>query len=151
MPADPPFDPEAAGWERRGTGNFSVLTGPFWARRDGEGWVYGLVVEDRHLNGAGIVHGGLLVTLADSALGLTVWDAAGRVPCVTVQLNTQFISAVLPGEFIEARAEILRRATSTVFIRGVLTVGDRIVAAADGVWKVLAARPGRATPEGTTA
>ncbi|WP_376089939.1 PaaI family thioesterase [Roseomonas sp. CCTCC AB2023176] len=133
------FDPATAGWERRGTGAFSLLTGPFWARRDDRGWVYGLLAEDRHLNGAGIVHGGLLVTMADNALGLTVWEAAGRVPCVTVTLNTQFISAVHPGEFIQARAEILRQARSTVFVRGVLTVGDRIVAAADGVWKILAA------------
>lgn len=139
MPADAPFDPVLAGWERRGTGPFSALTGPFWARREGEAWVYALVAEERHLNGAGIVHGGLLVTLADNALGLTVWEAAGRVPCVTVQLNTQFISAVHPGELIEARAEILRQARSTVFIRGILRVGGRVVAHADGVWKILAA------------
>ena len=139
--ADAIFDPAVMGWERRGTGPFSALTGPFWARQDGADWIYGLPVEERHLNGAGIVHGGLLVTLADNALGLTAWESVGRVPCVTVQLNTQFISAVRVGEFIEARAEILRRARSTVFIRGVLRVDHRIVAAADGVWKILSPAP----------
>lgn len=139
-PAPVPFDPAAEGWERRGTGNYSHLVGPFWTRREAAGWVYGVMAEERHLNGAGIVHGGFLVTVADNALGLTVWEAAGRVPCVTVQLNTQFIAAVRAGEFLTARAEILRKAHSTVFVRGVLTVGDRTVAAADGVWKILGAR-----------
>ncbi|WP_426958369.1 PaaI family thioesterase [Muricoccus radiodurans] len=147
----PPFDPAAHGWERRGTGGFSELTGPFWAKREGEGRVFGLLTEAHHANGHGIIHGGLLVTMADNALGLTVFEAGGRVPCVTVQLNTHFISAAYPGEFIEARAEVLRRARSMVFIRGVLTVGDRTVAAADGVWKLLSASPARGVPKGDPA
>ena len=145
---DAPFDPAAAGWERRGTGNFSELTGPFWTKRDGDHRLFGLLVEEKHANGHGIAHGGLLVTLADNALGLTVWEAGGWRPCVTVQLNTQFISAVHPGEFVEVRTEILRGSGSTVFVRATLTVGDRIVAAADGVWKRLTAPPRRGPKEG---
>jgi uncharacterized protein (TIGR00369 family) len=144
MPNDAPFDPAAQGWSLREPVGFSGLTGPFWWRQEGDGWAYGLLAEARHANGHGIIHGGMLVTLCDNTLGLTVWHAAGRKPCVTVQLNTQFLASVRPGEFIEGRGEILRRGRSMVFVRGVLTVGDRMVAAADGVWKLLDGPHGQA-------
>ena len=38
---------------------------------------------------------------------------------------------------VEARGEIVRGTRSLVFIRGLLTVGERTVAAIDGIWKVL--------------
>ena len=42
-----------------------------------------------------------------------------------------------PGEFVEARTEIVRRTRSVVFVRGRLGVGGRQVLAASGIWKVL--------------
>jgi len=120
---------------------FSGFTGPMWSRPEGDGWAYGVLADERHANGHGIVHGGMLVTLLDNTLGLTVWNATGQRPSVTMQLNTHFLAAAHPGEFLEARGEILRIAKSVVFVRGTLSVGDRAVAAADGIWKVLAPRP----------
>jgi uncharacterized protein (TIGR00369 family) len=145
------FDPEAAGWSRRPPVGFSGYTGPLWSRPEGDGWAYGVLAEPHHANGHGIVHGGMLVTLLDNSLGLTVWRATGQRPAVTMQLNTHFLAAAQPGDFLEARGELLRVAKSVVFVRGMITVGDRRIAAADGVWKVLATRPGAPKPEGDPA
>lgn len=134
------FDPAGAGWQPRGNSNFSTLVGPLWARREGESWAYGFLAGPQHSNARGIVHGGMLVTLADNALGLVVHEASGRQPAVTMQLNTHFLSAAHPGEFVEARGEVMRRGRSVMFVRGTLTVGDRAVLAADGIWKLLGAR-----------
>ena len=38
------------GWETRPTMGFNELVGPIWARRDGDGWVNGFLVTDKHLN-----------------------------------------------------------------------------------------------------
>jgi acyl-coenzyme A thioesterase PaaI-like protein len=85
------------------------------------------------------VHGGMLMSFADDAFGMAVWEAADRQPCTTVQLNTQFIAPVRAGEFVESRAELLRRTRTLIFIRGTLAVGGRTVIHADGVWKILGA------------
>jgi len=151
MPLDTGFDPEAEGWSRRTPVGFTGLTGPFWMRAEGDGWAYGIHTGAQHANGHGIIHGGMLVTLLDNALGLTVWNATGHRPAVTMQLNTHFLAAAQPGEFLEARGEILRMAKSVVFVRGLITVGDRRIASADGVWKVLAQKPGTPKPEGDPA
>ena len=130
-------DLAAAGWKPMPAEDYPALIGPFLARREGDGWRYGFVAERRHLNKGGVVHGGMLVSFADAALGATVWQAVGRRPVTTVQLNTQFIAPVRVGELVELRAEVLRSTRTVVFIRGALEVGGRTVVHADGVWKIL--------------
>ena len=130
-------DLAAGGWKTIPAEDYPALIGPFLARRDGDGWRYGFVAEQRHLNKGGVVHGGMLMSFADDALGMTVWQAVGRKPCTTVQLSTQFVSPVRPGELVEVRAEVLRATRTVVFVRGVLEVAGRAVCHADGVWKIL--------------
>jgi uncharacterized protein (TIGR00369 family) len=135
-----PFDPKAAGWTLMEADGYPGLIGPFWSQRreDGSGgWRYGVLAEPRHLNNGGVIHGGMLMSFADDALGMTVWEAAGRKMCTTVQLNTHFIAPVRVGEFLIGEAEVMRATRTVVFVRGILRVGDRTCVSADGVWKIL--------------
>jgi len=128
------------GWEVRHFGQpdgYSALIGPVLARRTGDGWTYAIQVEPRHLNVRGAVHGGMIASLADHALGMTVWEAVGRQPCVTVQLNIHYVSAAKLGDLLEVQGEVVRATRSVVFIRGLVSVAGRSVAMADGVWKRL--------------
>ena len=135
------LDPAAAGWKQRsGQGPFTVTVGPIWVKREkdgADGSAYALLAEERHTNSRGVVHGGMLMTLADHVLGWMVWDAVDRVACATVSLNNQFIAAVKPGDFLEMRGRIVRQTRSLIFIHGTATVGDRTVLTAEGIWKVL--------------
>ena len=79
----------------------------------------------------------MLATAFDVALGNASWGAAGQKPCATVQLNVHFIGAVKLGDFAQMQAEVIRTTRSLVFLRGVMTVADQVVATADGVWKIL--------------
>ena len=137
-PDDTPPDP-AAGWNAMRASDYPALVGPFLARREGDAWRYAFVAEQRHLNLGGVVHGGMLMSFADDALGATIFEAVGRRPVTTVQLNTQFIAPVRLGELVEARAEVLRRTRTVVFVRGLLEVAVRTAVHADGVWKILGA------------
>lgn len=138
------------GWKPlNAAGRFMALAGPLWAARDGDGWAYGVVSTDEHLNPAGLVHGGLLATLIDHALSTLAWEAAGRAPCVTVQLDTHFLASVPPGVLIEARGRVVRRTSSLLFMHGTLSVAGSDVLAAQAVMKRQAARP--AAPQQVTA
>lgn len=135
--ADPFEKLAAAGWRRvRSAGAFMSGAGPLWARREGEGWCYAVWSTQAHLNPAGVVHGGLLATLADHAISTVAWEAAGRVPCVTVQLDTQFLAPVPTGVLIEARAQLVRRTASLLFMRGLLQIEGREVLVAQALMKV---------------
>lgn len=134
-------DPADDGWlPLRGDG-FATLIGPLWHRPSVDGAPrFALLTDPRHANFHGIVHGGMLMSFADTALGITVWELIGRQPCVTIQFSTQFLDAVHIGEFVEIDVEILRRSSSVVFARGMLRCGARQLVSVEGVWKILRGR-----------
>jgi acyl-coenzyme A thioesterase PaaI-like protein len=136
------FDPAAAGWEPYGEDDdgFIGLIGPYWQRKSGDGYVYAFLAEHKHHNRRGVVQGGMLMTFADRSMGMTCWYANERQPQATVQLDVHFMDAVKIGEFVEARCKVERRTRSLVFMSGELVVGERVVAAAKGIWKTLGKR-----------
>ena len=124
-------------WQPRLTNDFAYFVGPVLERLEDGKRAFAFRANQRHANDRGVVHGGMLVTFADQAFGEMVLDSVGRKLCATIQLNTHFIAAVQIGDFVEGRAEMVRVTRSLVFVRGMLAVGDRTVAAIDGIWKVL--------------
>ena len=134
------FDPAAAGWEPYRDEGFIGLVGPFWSRPSGDSYLYAFLAESKHHNRRGVVQGGMLMTFADRSMGMTCWYANERQPQATVQLDVHFIDAVQVGEFVECRAEVVRRTRSLVFMAAELVVGERVVTTANGVWKTLGKR-----------
>jgi acyl-coenzyme A thioesterase PaaI-like protein len=131
------FDPATEGWRLMRGGAMPAGIGFPWAKRLDHHWRYGMLTTAAHANPQGVLHGGILMTFADHGLSLLAWEAAHRAPCTTIQLNTHFLAAVEPGDFVELRGEVTRATKGLVFVRGVLSVGDGDVAAVDGIWRVL--------------
>jgi|KBSSwiStaDraftv2_1062776.scaffolds.fasta_scaffold321462_3 uncharacterized protein (TIGR00369 family) len=116
---------------------FNKYVGPVWRADDGSH--FRLTVREIHLNGGGAVHGGMLMALADIAMGKTVQlalEPEGQ-RAMTVSLNCDFIGAVKLGETIRTEVSITRRTRSIVFVTAVLAVEERTVLTATGLWKVL--------------
>jgi acyl-coenzyme A thioesterase PaaI-like protein len=132
------FDPAEAGWERLPDAGFLDLVGPIWRKRDEHGLAFGFRAEPKHANLINVVQGGMLMTFGDRALGIAAWEATQTKVCVTIQFDMQFIGAGEIGDFIEIRPEVIRKTQTLVFLRGMLVVGDRVIASANGVWKILA-------------
>lgn len=117
----------AAGWRERALAGYAGRFGPLWTRREEDGWTYGVLPTAEHLNPAGAVHGGVFASLMDHVLSAIAWEALGRQACVTVQLDTQFLQAAREGQFLEARAQVVRIAGSLVFMRGTVShAGDAL-------------------------
>ncbi|MBO1110940.1 PaaI family thioesterase [Bordetella petrii] len=134
----------ADGWKQtRGAGAFIASLGPLWAQRAEHGWRYGFVATGQHLNPAGVVHGGLLQALIDHVLSALAWEAVARRPCVTVQTDSQFLSAVHAGEFIVGQGVETHRTRNLVFMRGQLSVEDTPVLCAQAIFKIAGSAPAR--------
>jgi len=128
------------GWVQRASKEFATLVGPFYQPGEGDPLQCGFFADQRHGNKRGVVHGGMIATAFDVALGNAAWHAAENRPSATVQLNVQFTGALQLGEFAHIRCEIIRTTRSLVFLRGVMSAEGRSIAAADGVWKILNCR-----------
>ena len=98
-----------------------------------------LRIDGSHLNMQGVVHGGMLTTLADGALGLNIGlaqvRARGRRQAqVTVSLNADFLSSAKAGDWLEAQVSITRLGQRMAFANCDLRVGDKQVLRANAVF-----------------
>ncbi|QMV74359.1 PaaI family thioesterase [Comamonas piscis] len=132
-------DPSLAmsGWKQRDLPGFVGTIGPLWTKKVGTAWRYGVLTSARHANPAGIVHGGFLMSLMDHALSAIAWEHCERKTCVTVQMDCQFVAAVHPGAFVEARGHVVRATASLAFVQGAIFVGDESVLTGSAVMKIL--------------
>jgi acyl-coenzyme A thioesterase PaaI-like protein len=125
------------GWSMVETTGFVSLVGPLWQRMvDGEP-EYALVTEDKHHNRRGLVQGGLLMTFADRACGMTARFVSGRPTMATVQLDVHFVDAGKIGEILMARPRVIRTTRSLVFVSAEVKANNRTIIMANGVFKIL--------------
>ncbi|HUF55398.1 MAG TPA: PaaI family thioesterase [Thermohalobaculum sp.] len=135
-------DPSLPWRQVRGEG-FSRLVGPIRFARAGDNlWHAGLEIEDRHLNVGGVCHGGVLLTLADVAMGTASHEAADGHGCATIEFGSHFLAAVKKGQTALAVVHQARRARDLSFMAAEIHAGGRLCVRASGIWKYRAsARP----------
>ena len=93
-------------------------------RREADGsYLSAFRAQDRHMNGAGSMHGGCLMTFADFALFAIATEELGGAAAVTMNLSSDFLGGIKPGALVEARGEVTRGGGKTIFVRGMIT-GD---------------------------
>lgn len=89
---------------------------------------------EQHLNPGGAVHGGVLATMIDVAMGTAVATTGGRAP-VTVSLSVTYLEPGRAGR-LEARARVRKRGKRLMVVEAeVLQDGD-VVADALGTFSV---------------
>jgi acyl-coenzyme A thioesterase PaaI-like protein len=125
------------GWSILETSGFLHLIGPLWQRVVNGEHEYALITEDKHHNRRGLVQGGVLMTFADRTCGMTARYVSGRPTLATVQLDTHFVEAGKIGEVLISRPRVVRSTRSLIFITTEVTVEKRVIAMANGVFKIL--------------
>jgi len=117
------------------TSPFLEMLGPFFYRRTKNVFVIGLRVEDKHLNARGTAHGGLLLTLADIALGYTAaFSADPPLSLTTANISADFAGHARVGEWVEVHVDIQKIGSRLVFANAYLLVGSERVARASAVF-----------------
>ena len=94
-------------------------------------------ISKNHLNAAGITHGGFIATFIDAGAGSAAYKSADQNMCVTISLEIKFISPVKLGQELVGKTKIQKITKSMVFLTCELTVENKIVATASGIWKIL--------------
>lgn len=92
-------------------------------------------VQPMHLNPHGTLHGGVLTSMADIAMGVAV-RTLGKAG-VTVTLNTNFISPGNLGEKIVARGKVVHLGNTLVATECTITRDSHVLAQATGVFFII--------------
>ena len=125
------------GWSIVETSGFLHLIGPLWQRLVNGEHEYALITVDKHHNRRGLVQGGVLMTFADRTCGMTARYVSGKPTLATVQLDTHFVEAGKIGEVLVSKPRVVRSTRSLIFISTEVTVEKRVIAMANGVFKIL--------------
>ena len=103
--------------------------------------VAALDVSDRHLNPNGVVHGGVVFTLVDTAMGRATMSVLeeGRI-CASIEVAVRYLRPITDGRLV-ATAAVLRAGRRIVHLEGRVTVDgdDRPVAVVQASFAVLEA------------
>jgi acyl-coenzyme A thioesterase PaaI-like protein len=86
------------------------------------------------------VHGGAFMGFADYCLFATAAPVL-QGPGVTVSFGCEFLDAAREGELVEGSGEIMRAGGSMIFMRGLLTSGERPLFTFSGTIKRMKWRP----------
>jgi uncharacterized protein (TIGR00369 family) len=139
-------DPDHPGWyswDIPQNGRFHESIGPLIVRGEGEGrGRCRMLVEDRHLNLGGAMHGGAVLTFIDMALYVAGYAAgADTAHAVTLDCAVQFVAPARAGAALDAEVELIRETGRLAFFRGLVVQGEAKVAAFNATL-----RKGRPTP-----
>jgi uncharacterized protein (TIGR00369 family) len=95
-----------------------------------EGYVrMSLTLEEHHTNPNGVMHGGVITTMMDEALGGVIASVRGletmfAAPHATVEMNASFLAGARPGDRIEVEARVLRLGRRVAFGEAEARRGD---------------------------
>ncbi|MBX3509363.1 MAG: PaaI family thioesterase [Parvibaculum sp.] len=120
---------------------FEAHVGPLFERDAEEGArIFGFIVDERHVNGEGEVHEGMMLTFADAFLGGAANRAAEGKGCVTLSMQASFLKPARIGDLVECHTRLERKTRAIIFVSGRLSAGGEDLVTVTSLWKVLGER-----------
>lgn len=118
-------------------GPFSTLNGPYFHRETGDETVQqAFFALERHINGVGIVHGGMLSAFTDGLLAGAVGHGA-KMGAVTIHLSIDFLHMARKGDWVIGEARMTKAGKDVAFAEGRLHARGVDVLRATGVFKLM--------------
>ena len=96
----------------------------------------GLHVGLVHSNSMGLMHGGMLATICDSAMARALFSKLQR-RTVTLRMNMEYFEPVQKGDWLEAHARLVSSDDEVAHTECRVIVGDRLCARSTGVFRLL--------------
>jgi acyl-coenzyme A thioesterase PaaI-like protein len=111
---------------------------PLYRRFSGDTVILGLRAGAAHTNSRGFVHGGLISTLADNAMGLSCARRLGDLASlVTVNLTVDFLGSALTGQWLEFDTVFVKPGGTLCFTQAFVTADGQPCARANAVFRVV--------------
>jgi uncharacterized protein (TIGR00369 family) len=137
--AEPTPEPPEGFVPQPGRGAFTQHNGPYFHRPAAEGAHQAFFALERHCNGLGLIHGGMISAFLDGLLASAAARATGATP-VTVHLSIDYLGMGRAGEWVLGEARLTRATRELAFVEGRAHVRDRDLARVSGVFKLMRRR-----------
>jgi uncharacterized protein (TIGR00369 family) len=114
---------------------------PLYSRRTEKAVSLGLRLAKPHTNARGLIHGGLIASLADNAMGYTCAQAMGRsASLVTISLSVDYVGSAEIGQWLAVECEAIKTGSTICFAQSLIKADDAVIARASGTFRVVPKR-----------
>ncbi|MBI1262077.1 MAG: hotdog fold thioesterase [Rhizobiales bacterium] len=117
---------------------------PLYSRQNGGILELGLELRAAHCNSRGLMHGGVIASLADNAMGLSyvlTYAENNETPkggAVTVSLNIDYLAAGKLGQWVQVTPRVIRAGKNMGFVDALVTADGTPIARANATFRVQA-------------
>ena len=111
---------------------------PLYSKRTERAVIMGLRLAKPHTNARGLIHGGLIASLADNAMGYSCAEVTGWVSSlVTISLSIDFIGNAQVGQWLAVESEVIKSGSTICFAQSLIKADGIAIARANGTFRVL--------------
>ena len=91
-----------------------------------------------HTNARGLIHGGLIASLADNSMGYSCAQATGwTTSFVTVTLAVDYIGSAKIGQWLAVETDVIKTGSTICFAQSLIKADDVVIARANGTFRVV--------------
>lgn len=109
---------------------------PIWARKQAGTVQLAIRIAAAHCNARGFLHGGLIASLADNAMGLSLAQLSGRGG-VTVNLTVDYLRAGTLGQWLQVEPRVIRAGSTLGFVDALITADAEVIARANATFRIV--------------
>ena len=111
---------------------------PLYSKRTDNAVHIGLRLAKAHTNARGLIHGGLIASLADNALGYSCAQATGwATSFVTISLAVDYVGSAEIGQWLAVEGEVIKTGSTICFAQALIKADDVVIARANGTFRVV--------------
>jgi uncharacterized protein (TIGR00369 family) len=111
---------------------------PLYSMRTEKAVIIGLRLAKPHTNGRGLIHGGLIASLADNAMGYSCAQATDwSTSFVTISLAVDYVGSAQIGQWLAVESDVIRTGRTICFAQSLVKADDAVIARANGTFRVV--------------
>jgi len=111
---------------------------PLYSKRSEQAVCMGLRLAKAHTNARGLIHGGLIASLADNAMGYSCAQATGwTTSFVTVSLAVDYVGSAKVGQWLVVECEVIKTGSTLCFAQSLIKADGAVIARANGTFRVV--------------
>jgi uncharacterized protein (TIGR00369 family) len=111
---------------------------PLYSKKTEKAVHLGLRLATPHTNARGLIHGGLIASLADNAMGYSCAQAMGwTFSLVTISLAVDYVGSANLGQWLAVECEVIKTGSTICFAQSLIKADDVVIARANGTFRVV--------------
>src|SRR5258708_29527297 len=111
---------------------------PLYSKRTDRSVIIGLRLAKPHTNARGLIHGGLIASLADNAMGYSCAQATNwTTSFVTISLAVDYVGSAQIGQWLAVESDVIKTGSTICFAQSLIKADDTVIGRASGTFLVV--------------